>query len=143
VQFNTARQARNPVDHYLGMFKVLESLFRGSKSLQTMHTVPELRDLFRRHARNSDDRELTQAQVTELVLHLVDYRNRCAHLREKVDQGLVIFDRDTQEEVRPSAEFLETIAREALFERMGAEQALPEGLQLACRPVGISPFGDR
>ena len=139
VQFNSARKAGNPIDHYLGMFKVLECLFHNGQGFDTLHTETRLRETLKIYCRNNDGSELSESEITELIKHLVKYRNRCAHLRERENYGLVVFDEDTQNKVRPSAELLETTMRRAIFDHMTSRSSLPDGLELAPRPVGLLP----
>jgi len=94
-QFNAAKNAKNPVDQFLGFFKVLEDLYGPASEKVTLATAlknsTELLQITQKHlhlTENGRNKDLTENDFFVLVDKLVKTRHQCAHLRSSKGFGI-------------------------------------------------------
>jgi len=124
-QFNAAKQAKNPIDQFLGFFKVLEDFYgptsKKVKLATALKTSTELLHLAQAHltiTENSLNKKLTKDEFTHLVEKLVKTRHECAHLRTSEGFGIAHGNSRVATEVKPLMEPLRGLAYEAIKMRL-------------------------
>ncbi len=119
-QFNSAMQASNPVDRFLGFFKVLESIYCDGagkqKTLAKLRASGELREIAAAMGRENGF-EPTDEQYITLLKDLVQTRHRCAHLRGDGSFGFVPGTAEIRAEVEPLANIARKLADGAIQRR--------------------------
>jgi len=120
-QFTAADSAKNPIDKFLGLFKVLEDLYGPTEKKTTIAEALKGSDeLFRTTQQHiylirEEDREpLTRDAFSRLVDTLVKTRHQCAHLRSKTGFGISHGDPRVKKEVEPLANMIRNVAYEAI-----------------------------
>lgn len=126
-QFAAARASDNPIDAYLNMFKVVETLYhRGKlKAREALSNNDEFRRILRGSFQTVVDRkpqEPTDSEVTAMINRFVEVRDNCAHLREHNAFGYAPGDPEVARRVEPLFEILTDTARAAIQERMDAKR---------------------
>ncbi|MBA3239915.1 MAG: hypothetical protein H0T60_01650 [Acidobacteria bacterium] len=124
-QFNAADSAANPIDRFLGMFKILEDLYGPpSKKVQkgkrvfladSLKASSELLQLTQQHlhiTENGTDRQLTKDDFFRLIDKLVKMRHECAHLRTSENFGITHGDPRVLTEVEPLTNLLRGLTLE-------------------------------
>jgi hypothetical protein len=120
-QYNTARKSKNPIDRFLGMFKVLEVQFHAEKRKvrEALLRNKDFRQLVVENIElKRDSGEFSRIREDELpgwVNALVEIRDKCAHLKNQF--GYAPYDPGVDEEVKPYGETIQEIARVSLMER--------------------------
>lgn len=120
-QFNEARNAKSPIDRFLGLFKILEDLYGGRPVKKSFKESPELWEIAFQHLKLEDrgtEREISQTELETLIDDLVNTRNNCAHLLRPQGLGITYGDARVQSEVTPLLGPLETLAYEAIQRRL-------------------------
>lgn len=133
IQFNSAIQANNIVDRFLGLFKVLESLFTTKKSDKLSRKLCdsiELRAVADEFAR-ARGWSMSGHDYQSLIKDLMMARDQCAHLRAKCKQGVVSGMPEVSTKVEPLADVLKEMAYRSLI-RLRAESV----------PLPAEPFSD-
>jgi hypothetical protein len=127
-QYVSARDAKNSIDGYLGMFKVLETLFYRGKghTAEVLKKNQELREILRcsYRMRRSDDEswaEPDDESIDAMVSDMVQIRDRCAHLRGHNAFGYAPGDTAVFREVDPALGILSGAAREAIRRRVNSQ----------------------
>jgi hypothetical protein len=133
-QFNEANNANNPIDRFIGLFKILEDLYgltplkpafikptkkKGKKQdlKPSLKSSDELNQIALQNIKienNGKIRPINQAEFEKLVDDLVDTRHECAHLRSSTGFGITYGDARIKSEVEPLLVALETLAFEAV-----------------------------
>lgn len=118
-QYNSAKKANNPIDHFLGMFKVIETQFHiGKRALSRNKDFCQLiLKNIRRKRETGESTPIRDDELAHFVDILINIRNKCAHLREHNKFGYAPYDPEVFEEVRPYSGLMELLARESLMER--------------------------
>lgn len=126
-QYTTAREARNPIDGYLGMFKVLETLYYRGKghTIAVLKQNSELREVLRHsyRTRQADDepwREPDDRSIDSMIEDMVRTRDQCAHLRDHNAFGYAPGDMAVFRDVEPMFGIVAGAAREAIRGRVDA-----------------------
>jgi len=124
-QFNAADRAKNPIDRFLGLFRILEDLYGPtSKKVTLGESLKASADLFQiaqKHlhvAENGAERQLTQDDFSGLVDRLVRARHECAHLRSSKGFGVTHGDPRVMTEIEPLTGPLRDLAYEAIQTRL-------------------------
>lgn len=121
-QFNAAVKARNPIDIFIGLFKILEN-FYGPQKKEKKHLAKALKEsteLFTLAATHlkfeSKDisRALTENDFSKLIDDLVSTRHNCAHLKRADSFGISHGDPEVQTKVEPLIGPLKKLAYEAI-----------------------------
>jgi hypothetical protein len=123
-QFNAANRAKNPIDRFLGLFKILEDLYgptaRNVKLAEALRSSAELLRIAQKHLRVAEDgveRPLTQDDFSGLVDRLVRARHECAHLRSSKGFGVTHGDPRVTTEIEPLTGPLRDLMYEAIQTR--------------------------
>jgi len=120
-QFNVAARSENPIDKYLGLFKILEgtyapagtppSLGRQMKSSQRLF---EIADGSVRAVHDAPDEPQKRAAFESLVDSMVDARNQCAHLRTLTGYGYTHGSRRALDALEPLIAVVTVLARKSI-----------------------------
>jgi hypothetical protein len=96
-QHNAAKKALNPIDKFLGFFKILESQFMSKECLEDSET------LFKIYAGTFKFGSIDQARTSfiEFIKGIIHARPRCAHLKANKNFGYVPIDPRVRKEVEP------------------------------------------
>jgi hypothetical protein len=120
-QFNAAVNAKNPIDQFLGLFKILEDLYGPhSKKVTLAESLKASMDLLQIAQRNFHktesgvERPLTVDDFNQLMENLVKTRHECAHLRSSKNFGITHGHPRTSSEVEPLNSLLRDLAFEAI-----------------------------
>lgn len=121
-QFNSAKGLDNPVDRYVGLFKVLEKAFASKRGVSLLKDLQASDSFFALGAevlhRSSDpEAPLERRDFDDLLAKLVRIRDNCAHLRGKT--GYAPGDPAVSREVEPYADLLGALARRHLERLLG------------------------
>lgn len=124
-QFNSARQATSAIDQYIGMYKIIETLFYHGRghAILVLKESSELRDILRNAytVRQSDDEPWTSPDdesIDSMIVDIVKMRDQCAHLREHNAFGYAPGDTAVFREVEPMVGIISSAAREAIRRRI-------------------------
>lgn len=124
-QYTTAQAARNPIDGYLGMFKVIETLYYQGKrhTIAVLKEAQELRDVLRcsYRTRRGDDEPWVDPDdhsIDSMIEDMVKMRAQCAHLRGHNAFGYAPGDAAVFREVEPMLGIVSSCAREAIRRRI-------------------------
>jgi hypothetical protein len=124
-QFNAADKAKNPIDRFLGLFKILEDLYgptaKNVKVADALKSSGELLQIAQKHLHVAEDgaaRPLTQDDFSGLVDRLVRARHECAHLRSSKGFGVTHDDPRVATEIEPLTGPLRDLAYEAIQMRL-------------------------
>lgn len=125
-QYNSAKKSKNPVGHFLGMFKVIESHFHIGKKkarkalLSNNNFCQFMLKNIRRKRETGKSTPIRGDELPDFVNILINIRDKCAHLREHNEFGYAPYDPEVFEEVKPYSSLIEFLARESLMERYRA-----------------------
>jgi hypothetical protein len=120
-QFNEAKNAKSPVDRFIGLFKILEDLYGGQPVKASFKGSTELKQIALQNLEIEDGgaiRQISQVEFEKLVDDLANTRHECAHLRRSTGFGITYGDARVQSEVEPLLIPLETLAYEAVQKRI-------------------------
>jgi hypothetical protein len=120
-QFNAANSASNPIDRFLGLFRILEDLYGPAKKKANLAKALKASDELFRIAQGQiyitqgDSRvKPEQEDFFRLVDKFVKTRHECAHLRSKRDFGITHGDPRVRKDVEPLANMMRALAFEAI-----------------------------
>lgn len=117
AQHNSARKISNPIDKFLGFFKIIETLFgpHNSKisSKDALLGSTSFFGIFKSVLRY-DNPELYQDEYKKFVTKIVSARHRCAHMRLKKDFGYWANDPRAKDEIEPYLGVLEALTHRAI-----------------------------
>lgn len=116
-QFNEANNAKSPIDHFIGLFKILEDLYGGKPVKDNFKNSTELKQIALQNLKieeNGATRQISQSEFEKLVDDLANTRHECAHLRRSKKFGITYGDVRVQSEVEPLLVPLEILAYEAV-----------------------------
>jgi hypothetical protein len=121
-QFNAANDAKNPIDRFIGLFKILEDLYGGRPIKKALCDSKELREIALDCLKTSHGGDTT-VQITvpefeKLLAEFVSTRHQCAHLRSSVGFGISYSDIRVQGTVVPLLNPLEALARAAVQKKL-------------------------
>jgi hypothetical protein len=122
-QYNSAKKSKNPIDHFLGMFKVMESQFHIGKKkardalLNNKDFCQFVLKNIRRKRETGGRTAIRDHELRNFVNILINIRDRCAHLKEQNDFGYAPYDAEVFEEVKPHSNLIEYLATELLMEK--------------------------
>jgi hypothetical protein len=122
-QYNSAKKSKNPIDHFLGMFKVIESQFNIGKKkargalLNNKDFCQFVLKNIRRKRGTGERTAIRDHELRNFLDILINIRNRCAHLREQNGFGYAPYDAEVFEEVKPHSNLIEYLATELLMEK--------------------------
>lgn len=129
-QYNAAQEAKSEPDAFLGMFKVVETLFHSGRggareTLKKSEILRELlRDCFRVKRQGAEEwSEPNDQDISEMIDALVETRANCAHLREQNAFGYAPGDPQIFERVKPRLEILKRAARKAILGKLEQRRA--------------------
>lgn len=127
-QYTFAEAARNPIDGYLGMFKVIETLYYQGNlhAIEVLKGAQELREVLRTsyRTRRSDDEpwvEPDEQSIDSMITDMVKMRDQCAHLRGHNAFGYAPGDAAAFQEVEPLLRIVHWAAREAIRRRIDSQ----------------------
>jgi hypothetical protein len=113
-------RAPNPIDRFLGFFKILEDLYGPTKKKGNLAKALKASDeLFRIaqkqiHIQENTRTTLRPEDFVRLVNKFVKTRHECAHLRSKKGFGITHGDPRVRKEVEPLANMVREVAYEAI-----------------------------
>lgn len=117
-QYNSAKSANNPIDMYLGLFKIIEDQFCGKNRKETIGEALKGSDLFFELYKKTFSVQETKQQdsaVQELfrdfVKKLVHIRHNCSHLKSKRNFGYSYDDSRVDTEVKPTLIAVDNLVR--------------------------------
>lgn len=124
-QFNAAKSAKNPVNQFLGFFKVLEDLYGPTSKKATLAAALkssfELLQITQKHlhiTEKGSNKKLTEDDFFELVDKLVKTRHQCAHLRSSKGFGITHGHPRVAAEVEPLIHSIRGLAFEGIQMRL-------------------------
>ncbi len=124
-QFNAAKKSENPIDKFLGLFRIIEDLYGPtSKSVtlaDALKSSNELFQLVQRHVemtQNDVTSIMTENDFNQLVARLVKTRHQCAHLKRSKGFGITHGDPRVRDEIEPLAELVRLLAFDAIQMRL-------------------------
>jgi hypothetical protein len=124
-QFNAANSAKNPIDRFLGLFRILEDLYGPTAKKVTLAEAlkasSELLQIAQKHLHFTEDgaeRPLTHDDFSGLVDSLVRARHECAHLRSSKGFGVTHGDPRVTTEIEPLTSPLCDLTYEAIRARL-------------------------
>ena len=120
-QFNDADNANNPIDRFLGLFRILEDTYGPSdkktflakalKSSTELFQIAEKQIYIQEAGKR---RTITRTDFSSLIDRFVKARHQCAHLRRKKNFGITHGDPRVRKEIEPLANIARELAREAI-----------------------------
>jgi len=119
-QFNEAKNAKSPVDRFIGLFKILEDSYGGKPVKASFKNSPELQQIafqYLRITESGTQRQISQAEFEKLIDDLVNTRHECAHLRSSTGFGITYGDARVRSDVEPLLIPLEILAYAATQRR--------------------------
>jgi methylamine utilization protein MauJ len=129
-QYNASLKAENPIDRFLGLFRIIEDIYGPkSKDEALAKVLKESRELLEIARQNlkfveaNGHREFTEADYPRLVEDLVRIRHNCAHLRTFKNFGIPHGDPRVRAEVEPIIGPLDTLAYQAIRKRLGDQES--------------------
>lgn len=139
-QFNIAHNSPNPIDSFIGLFKILEDLYgltplkpafikptkkKGKNKKQDLKPSLKSSDELNKIILDNISLEqkgvtklISQIQIEMLIDKLVDTRHECAHLSSSKGFGITHNDFRVKTEVEPLLESLRVIAYEAVLKHI-------------------------
>lgn len=127
-QFNIALGANNPIDQFLGLFRIIEDFYDASstdrKLANRLKASSELIGIACKYltiTENGISRPLKKSDSYRLIDELVSIRHQCAHLRTSVGFGIAHGDPKVREKVSPLIAPLRRLAFEAIRIRLKAD----------------------
>jgi hypothetical protein len=124
IQYNAAIKAKNPIDKFLGLFKIIEDFYgpkvKGKYLRDALKESDELLAIATAHLSyrsKEPSRPITKEDFDKFLDKLVDTRHNCAHLKTSVGFGISHGDPRVGSEVEPLNEPLSTLAYEAIRKR--------------------------
>lgn len=119
TQFNRADRAGDPIDQFIGFFKILEDLYgaNSKKGLKdSFKNSPELVNSALRLKRGEGERQrcLSEQEVGNLLGQIVEVRHECAHLKSTIGFGLRYGESRVNEIVEPLLPPLRILAHIAI-----------------------------
>ncbi|MBU2619397.1 MAG: hypothetical protein KKE83_06890 [Proteobacteria bacterium] len=116
-QHNATRISKNPIEKFLGFFKIIESQFPKQNRNQNLRDCLEangdLLDIFKRTFEFATEDKANTSYI-EFIKNIVHARHRCAHLRRNKNFGYVPSDPKISEEVEPHLGALEILTYEII-----------------------------
>jgi hypothetical protein len=120
-QFNRANSAQNPIDRYLGLFRIIEALYgatnKRSTLAKTLKASDELFRIAKKHiyiTQGGESEELKLDDYHRIIDKLVKTRHECAHLVNKDNFGITHVDSRVKKEVEPLANMIKNVVYEAV-----------------------------
>lgn len=114
-QHNVTRLSKNPIDKFMGFFKIIESQFPIKNKKQSIREClevnRELLDVFKRTFKFETDEKANSSYI-QFIKNILHARHRCAHLRRSKNFGYVPSDPKIAEEVEPHLGALEVLTYE-------------------------------
>jgi len=128
-QFNTALNSTNPIDQFLGLFRIIEYFYDASstnkKLANRLKASSELLGIACKYLKvteNGVSRPLKRNDSFRLIDELVSVRHQCAHLRGSVGFGIPHGDPKVREKVSPLIAPLRRLAFEAIRLRLKGDE---------------------
>lgn len=121
TQFNKAKDANNPVDQFIGFFKILEDLYGAHPIKPALKNSAELREIAFEHliiTENGQKKAISQTEFESLIDDLVKIRHECAHLNSSTGFGITYGDSRVTTEVEPLLVPLRILAFEAVRKKI-------------------------
>jgi hypothetical protein len=117
AQHNSAKKSKNPIEKFLGFFKIIETLFGPhSKNVTLKDALLENKsffDLFK-NVFQYDAPDQYKKEYVVFVDKIVKGRHKCAHMRLKKDFGYWASDPRVKDEIEPFIEPLEALSYYAI-----------------------------
>lgn len=116
-QHNATKASKNPIEKFLGFFKIIESQFAKKNKNQNLRECLEtnvnLLEIFKCTFKFETD-ENAHSSYIEFIKNIVHTRHRCAHLRLSKNFGYVPTDHKIAKEVEPYIGALEILTHEII-----------------------------
>lgn len=121
AQFNEAADDTNPIDQFLGFFKVLETCYAEGRGRlrDRLYRQKEFFRMIKEKALKVDGetrRPLSDDEIRDLIKQMVGIRDKSAHFKE--DFGYSPVDPEVAEEVRPFLSLVRGLAWDTVFRRL-------------------------
>ncbi len=117
AQHNSARKNPNPIEKFLGFFKIIETLFVPHDKKEPLQDAlmanRNFYDVFTKVLRY-DSPELYQEEYKKFITRIVSGRHRCAHMRLKKNFGYWARDQRLKDEIEPYLDVLEALTYYAI-----------------------------
>lgn len=117
VQHNAARKSKNPIEKFLGFFKILETIYGPHSNKVSLKDAflesKPFNDLFNKVFRY-ESAERYEQEFVSFTDNIVKVRHRCAHMRLKKDFGYWANDPKVKEEIEPCLGALEALTYYAI-----------------------------
>lgn len=117
AQHNAAREHKNPIERFLGFFKIIETLYGPhSDKIKLKEALLNNGDLFVlfRKTFKFETQEDYKREYTRFIEKIVKGRHRCAHMRLKKDFGYWSNDPRVKTEIEPFIGALEALTYYAI-----------------------------
>lgn len=121
-QYNATKVSKNPIEKFLGFFKIIESQFAKQNKKQNLRECLEtnvnLLEIFKCTFK-FETYENAHSSYIEFIKNIVHARHRCAHLRLSKKFGYVPTDHKIAIEVEPYIGALEIFTHEIIMREKG------------------------
>lgn len=116
-QYNSAKETQNPIEKFLGFFKIIETLFiphnKRVKLQDALLLNRDFYDLFTK-VLHYDSSEQYEEEYKKFVTQIVNGRHRCAHMKLKKDFGYWATDPRVKDEIEQHLQVLEVLTYYAI-----------------------------
>jgi hypothetical protein len=121
--FNAAVKANNPIDQFLGLFRILEDFYSPAhkylkEALKRSSEPLKVACQYITYTENGNTGYLTESDYYQLVDKLVETRHQCAHLKTKEGFGIPHGDLRVDNEVTPLIPPLRRLTFEIIRKRL-------------------------
>lgn len=118
-----AKMAINPLDEYLGFYKVIEALFfdRQGKAKNILKENRDFTEILKNNLvfkSNPSKEEIRDKLIPGIIDDLINIRDECSHLKEKQQFGYSPVDPEVYEKVKPMTKIINAIAKSAINEKL-------------------------
>lgn len=116
-QHNAAKRTPNPIEKFLGFFKIIETLFvPHNKKVSLQDALLSNKDFFNLFAKvlRHDSPEQCKKEYETFVTQIVNGRHKCAHMKLKKDFGYWATDPRVRNEIEPHLQVIEVLTYYAI-----------------------------
>jgi hypothetical protein len=124
-QYNASKKSQNPIDKFIGFFRILESQVPAKNKKQSLRKQLQGNErLFKIYAKTFKFESIENARdsFNKFIAATVCARHRCAHLKPNENFGYVPIDPRIKEEVEPLLSPLQALTRELIICSAGEKQ---------------------
>jgi hypothetical protein len=117
AQHNSARKTTNPIEKFLGFFKIIETLFvPHDKKVALQDALLSNEDFYNLFTKviRYDSPQQYEKEYKRFILRIVSGRHRCAHMKLKKNFGYWASDPRVKDEIDPHLRALEVLTYYAI-----------------------------